>query len=101
MRHLSLSGVELSADQATIFFSFVAKPKVEVPVLYFFLSDVNRMLESSGVPRGDAQDACASPPLAMCIPPPIQPERLVMRKDESVGNKKKNVSLFTCDLIIF
>jgi hypothetical protein len=48
-----------------------------------------------GVPRGDAQDARASPlpplcipPLAMCIPPP-QPERLVMRKDEAVGNKKK------------
>jgi hypothetical protein len=31
---------------------------------------------------------CASPPPpAMCIPP--QPERLVMRKDEAVGNKKK------------
>ena len=27
------------------------------------------------------------PPPAMCIPP--QPERLVMRKDEAVGNKKK------------
>ncbi len=27
------------------------------------------------------------PPPAMCIPP--QPERLVMRKDETVGNKKK------------
>jgi hypothetical protein len=25
----------------------------------------------------------------MCIPPPPQPERLVMRKDEAVGNKKK------------
>jgi hypothetical protein len=43
---------------------------------------------------------CASPPPpAMCIPP--QPERLVMRKDEAVGNKKKNASLFTCELIIF
>jgi hypothetical protein len=50
-----------------------------------------------GVPRGDAQDARASPlpppplciPTAMCIPPPPQPERLVMRKDEAVGNKKK------------
>ncbi len=43
-----------------------------------------------GVPRGDAQDARTSPlpPLAMCIPPP-QPERLGMRKDEAVGNKKK------------
>jgi hypothetical protein len=48
-----------------------------------------------GVPRGDAQDArasplppCASPP-AMCIPPPPQPERLIVRKDEAVGNKKK------------
>ncbi len=29
------------------------------------------------------------PPLAMCIPPPPQPERLVMRKDDAVGNKKK------------
>jgi hypothetical protein len=29
------------------------------------------------------------PPPAMCIPPPPQPERLVMRKDEAVGNKKK------------
>jgi hypothetical protein len=28
-----------------------------------------------------------SPPL--CIPPPPRPERLVMRKDEAVGNKKK------------
>jgi hypothetical protein len=43
----------------------------------------------------DAQDARASPlpplcipPRAMCIPPP-QPERLVLRKDEAVGNKKK------------
>jgi hypothetical protein len=52
-------------------------------------------LSDSGVPRGDAQDArasplppCASPPPAMCIPPP-QPERLVMRKDGAVGNKKK------------
>jgi hypothetical protein len=35
----------------------------------------------SGVPRGDAQDARASPP--------PQPERLVMRKDEAMGNKKK------------
>jgi hypothetical protein len=25
----------------------------------------------------------------MCIPPPPQPERLVMRKDEAVGNKEK------------
>jgi hypothetical protein len=52
------------------------------------------MLGIRGVPRGDAQDARASPlpppvhpPPAMCIPP--QPERLVMRKDEAVGNKKK------------
>jgi hypothetical protein len=28
------------------------------------------------------------PPPALCIPPP-QPERLVIRKDEAVGNKKK------------
>ncbi len=51
---------------------------------------------SRGVPRGDAQDARASPPPPLCIPPPghvhpppPQPERLVMRKDEAVGNKKK------------
>ncbi len=70
-------------------------------------------LRTSGVPRGDAQDARASPlpplcipppgnvhpPQAMCIPP--QPERLVLRKDEAVGNKKKSASLLTCDLIIF
>ena len=49
----------------------------------------------SGVPRGDAQDARASPLPPLCIPPrpcaspPPQPERLVMRKDEAVGNKKK------------
>ena len=50
----------------------------------------------SGVPRGDAQDArasplpppCASPPRP-CASPPPQPERLVMRKDEAVGIKKK------------
>ncbi len=42
---------------------------------------------------------CASPPSAMCIPPPLQTVGLVMRKDEAVGNKKKNASLFTCDLI--
>jgi hypothetical protein len=50
-----------------------------------------------GVPRGDAQDARASPLPPLCIPPPghvhppppPQPERLVMRKEEAVGNKKK------------
>jgi hypothetical protein len=31
---------------------------------------------------------CASPPRP-CASPPPQPERLVMRKDEAVGNKKK------------
>ncbi len=48
------------------------------------------IIRPRGVPRGDAQDArasplpppCASPPPAMCSPPP-QPERL------------KNASLFT------
>jgi hypothetical protein len=29
------------------------------------------------------------PPSPLCIPPPPQPERLGMRKDEAVGNKKK------------
>ena len=59
-------------------------------------------LELRGVPRGDAQDARASPLPPLCIPPPghvhpppPQPERLVMRKDEAVGNKKKNASLST------
>jgi hypothetical protein len=38
---------------------------------------------------------CIPPPPPLCIPrlghvyPPPQPERLVMRKDEAVGNKKK------------
>jgi hypothetical protein len=44
---------------------------------------------SRGVPRGDAQDARASPPPGHVHPPPPQPERLVMRKDEAVGKKKK------------
>jgi hypothetical protein len=49
-----------------------------------------------GVPREDAQDAQdarASPPVhpppGHVHPPPPQPERLVMRKDDAVGNKKK------------
>ncbi len=48
-----------------------------------------------GVPWGDAQDARASPlpppvhPPRPCASPPRQPERLVMRKDEAVCNKKK------------
>jgi hypothetical protein len=36
MRHLSLSGVELSADQATIFLDFFTKSEVEVPVFLVF-----------------------------------------------------------------
>ena len=47
------------------------------------------MVSDRGVPRGDAQDARASPPRPCASPPPPQPERLVMRKDEAVGNKKK------------
>ncbi len=48
-----------------------------------------------GVPRGDAQDARASPPPPLCIPPyppvhpPLQPERLVMRRGG--GRSAKNV----------
>ncbi len=40
------------------------------------------------------------PPLAVCIPPTPQPERLVMRKDEAVGNKKKCKFVYL-DLKIF
>jgi hypothetical protein len=46
----------------------------------------------SGVPRGDAQDARASPLPPLCIPPPghVHPPPLhtpaVMRKDEAVGS---------------
>ncbi len=47
-----------------------------------------------GVPRGDAQDARASHP-------PPQPERLVMRKDEAVGNKKKIIKIFLKSIIFF
>jgi hypothetical protein len=53
------------------------------------------MVKGRGVPRGDAQDARVSPPTPPVHPPrhvhppPPQPERLVMRKDEAVGNKKK------------
>ncbi len=36
---------------------------------------------------------CASPPKPCASPPPPQPERLVMRKDEAVGNKKMQVCL--------
>jgi hypothetical protein len=32
---------------------------------------------------------CQGSTPAMCIPPPPQPERLVMRKDEAVGIKEK------------
>jgi hypothetical protein len=52
-----------------------------------------------GVPRGDAQDARASPPL--CIPPPPQPERLIMRKDEAVRNKKKIIKIFLKSIKFF
>jgi hypothetical protein len=58
-----------------------------------------------GVPRGDAQDARASPLPPLCIPPPPghvhppQPERLV-RKDEAVGNKKKKCKFFYLNIII-
>jgi hypothetical protein len=58
--------------------------------------DTGRYSTYRGVPRGDAQDARASPLPPLCIPPPghvhlppPSPERLVMRKNEAVGNKKK------------
>jgi hypothetical protein len=34
-------------------------------------------------------------------PPPPQPERLVMRKDEAVGNKKKTIKIFLKSIKIF
>jgi hypothetical protein len=65
--------LSLFADQFCWFVDIF--PIWDSPAIY-------RMMTLSGVPRGDAQDARASPP-------PPQPERLVMRKDEAVGNKKK------------
>jgi hypothetical protein len=49
---------------------------------YLHLSSKRKTIR--GLPRGDAQDA-----RALCASPPPQPERLVMRKDEAAGNKKK------------
>ncbi len=52
------------------------------------------ILSSRGVPRGDAQDARASPLPPLCIPPwpcaspPPQHERLVMRKRQWATRKK-------------
>jgi hypothetical protein len=34
-------------------------------------------------------------------PPPPQPERLVMRKDEAVGNKKKIIKIFLKSIKLF
>jgi hypothetical protein len=55
-----------------------------------------KFVYTRGVPRGDAQDARASPlpppvhpPPGHVHPPPPQPERLVMRKDEGSGQQKK------------
>jgi hypothetical protein len=61
------------------------------------LENAPTIQESRGVPRGDAQDARASPlpppraypPPGHVHPPPPQPERLGMSKDEAVCNKKK------------
>jgi hypothetical protein len=48
------------------------------------------LLEVRGVPRGEAQDVpVLPPPPRPCASPPPQPERLVMRKDVAVCNKKK------------
>jgi hypothetical protein len=41
-----------------------------------------------------------SPPLPV-HPPPPQPERLVMRKDEAVGNKKKIIKIFLKSIKFF
>ncbi len=60
----------------------------------------------SGVPRGDAQDARASPLPPLCIPPPamcIPPSpawKAGYEKRWGSGQQEKNASLFTCDLII-
>jgi hypothetical protein len=68
---------------------------MEGAVLYSTQAKYRTPSLASGVPRGDAQDArasplppCASPP-GHVHPPPPQPERLVMRKDEAVAIKKK------------
>jgi hypothetical protein len=71
------------------FYYFICISLVKEPVSL-------QVTTSRGVPRGDAQDARATvhpptptPPPGHVHPPPPQPERLVMRKDEAVGNKKK------------
>jgi hypothetical protein len=66
-----------------------------IPVLLQQQIQIGLTLLTRGVPRGDAQDARASPLPPLCIPPgyvhppPPQPERLVMRKDEAMGKRKK------------
>ncbi len=61
----------------------------------------------SGVPRGDAQDArasplppCASPPRP-CASPPSPAWKAGYEKRWGNGQQEKNASLFTYDLIIF
>ncbi len=41
------------------------------------------------------------PPLPPCASPPPQPERLVMRKDKAVGNKKKTIKIFLKSIKFF
>ncbi len=63
-------------------------------------SGAGSVLVTSGVPRGDAQDARASPLPPLCIPPPghvhpppPQPERLVMMRQWATRKKCKFVYL--------
>jgi hypothetical protein len=66
-----------------------SKITINVPVVYMGQAAVQ------GRTQGGCTGCTCIPPSPLCIPPrpcaspPPQPERLVMRKDEAVGNKKK------------